>query len=150
MESFTIGRLARKANVNIETVRYYERRGLLPKPVRTESGYRQYTETDVARLHFIRQAKDLGFTLKEIAELLSLKLDDASTCGEVKQLTAEKIATVESKIADLLRIKKVLQDLLHLCDKTNATSTECPILEALDVPHREARSRTAGAKDVAT
>jgi len=79
METFTVGKLAKEASVNIETLRFYERRGLMPEPVRRESGYRQYSQKDVARLQFIKRAKELGFSLKEIAELLSLRVDQETT-----------------------------------------------------------------------
>lgn len=85
MESLTTGQLARKAHVNVETLHYYERRGLMPEPPRRESGYRQYSEGDVARIQFIKRAQDLRFSLKEIAELLSLRVDPHTTCADVKK-----------------------------------------------------------------
>lgn len=133
MTTFTAGQLAQKSSVNVETIRFYERRGLLPEPKRSKSGYRQYSESDVARILFIKRAKELGFTLKEISELLSLKIDSDTTCGDVKRLAESKVANIEEKIADLQRIKRVLNKLIILCEKENATSSECPILEALDV-----------------
>ena len=132
MDIFTIGQLAKKAQVNIETVRFYERRGLMPEPKRTKSGYRQYTMQDVSRLLFIKRAKALGFTLKEISELLSLKIDENSLCGEVKELALDKIEAIEEKIHDLQKIKKKLQELVNLCESETKTSSECPILEALE------------------
>jgi MerR family mercuric resistance operon transcriptional regulator len=131
MEQLTIGQLAKKATVNIQTVRYYERRGLLPKPRRLESGYRQYSLDDLARLRFIRHAKELGFSLKEISELFSLRVDPNTTCLDVKRRTEVKIADVEVKIRSLQRIKKALTQLVSLCQGRGPTS-ECPILEALD------------------
>ncbi len=132
MKTFTVGQLAKKAEVNIETVRFYEKRGLLPKPIRRESGYRQYSENDVARILFIKRAKELGFTLKEISELLSLKIDTDTTCGDVKRLANSKVNNIEEKIKDLQRIKQTLNELILLCDKESAISSECPILESMD------------------
>jgi MerR family mercuric resistance operon transcriptional regulator len=131
MEVFRIGQLAKKAKVNIQTVRYYERRGLIPEPPRRESGYRQYSQADLDRLQFIRHAKDLGFSLKEISELFALRVDPHTTCLDVKRRTEAKIADVEEKIQALQRIKEALTHLVGLCRGRGPTS-ECPILEALD------------------
>lgn len=131
MQVLSIGQLAKKAKVNTQTVRYYERRGLLPVPTRRESGYRQYSLDDLARLQFIRHAKELGFSLKEISELFSLRLDPNTTCADVKKRTEAKIIEVENKIQSLRRIKKALTQLASLCLGRGPTS-ECPILEALD------------------
>lgn len=139
MKTMTVGQLAKKVQINIETVRYYERRGLLPEPIRSESRYRQYTENDVARILFIKRAKELGFTLKEISELLSLKIDSETTCGDVKKLSESKIANVEEKIRDLQKIKKKLEELVILCDQENASTSECPILEALEPKTKETK-----------
>ena len=133
MENLSVGQLAKRASVNIETVRYYEKRKILPKPKRTESGYRQYSENDVARILFIKRAKELGFTLNEISELLSLKIKSSSTCGDVKRLAEIKVSDIEKKITDLNTIKKKLEELMALCDKENASTSECYILEALEV-----------------
>ncbi|NOZ61888.1 MAG: MerR family transcriptional regulator [Calditrichaeota bacterium] len=132
METFTVGQLAQRAGVNVETVRFYEKRGLMPKPKRTKSGYRQYTVSDVSRILFIKRAKELGFTLKEIDELFSLKIDAETTCGDVKHLAQHKIEIVDQKIQDLRKIKKKLMELVLLCEKQNSSTGECPILEALD------------------
>src|SRR3990172_7588725 len=112
MGTLTIGRLAKKAQVNIETVRYYERRGLLPEPPRRQSGYRQYSENDVSRLLFIKRAQTLGFTLKEILELLSLRVDPKTTCGDVKRRAEVKIAGMEERIRDLQKMEKALMKLV--------------------------------------
>src|SRR2546425_6976159 len=106
MKPLTIGQVARRAGVGVETVRFYEREGLLEEPPRRESGYRQYGEDIVARLQFIRRAKELGFTLNEIKELLSLRLDPSTTCAEVKDRAQAKIADIEQKIRTLQRMKK--------------------------------------------
>jgi MerR family mercuric resistance operon transcriptional regulator len=115
MKALTIGQVARSAGVGIETVRFYEREGLLQEPARKESGYRQYENDVVARLRFIRRAKELGFSLKEIKELLALRVDPATTCAEVRKRAESKIADVEEKIEDLQRIKQALKKLTAAC-----------------------------------
>ena len=132
MDTFTIGQLAQQAQVNIETIRFYEKRGLMPKPNRTEAGYRLYTANDVSRILFIKRAKELGFTLKEIDELFSLKIDDETTCADVKHLAQHKIDIVNQKIQDLQKIKTKLAELVVLCERENISTGECPILEALE------------------
>lgn len=131
MEKLTIGQLAKRAKVNIQTVRYYERRGLLPEPPRRESGYREYSQSDLARLQFIRHAKELGFSLKEIMELLSLRVDPNTTCLDVKRRTEAKVADVEEKIQALQRMREALTKLAGVC-RGRGPISECPILEALD------------------
>jgi MerR family mercuric resistance operon transcriptional regulator len=131
MKPLTIGQVARQAGIGVETVRFYERRGLLAQPSRRASGYRQYTEDVVARLRFIRRAKELGFTLKEIRELLALRLDPDTTCADVRQQTQLKLAEVEAKISDLQRIRQALMRLTTSCWGQGPTSA-CPILGALD------------------
>lgn len=131
MRSLTIGQLAKKARVNVETVRYYERRGLISKPPRRDSGYRQYSQDTVARIKFIKRAKELGFSLKEISELLSLRVDPDTTCGDVKRRAEVKIADIEEKIRALQKVKKALTKLVVLCSGQGPTS-ECPIMEILD------------------
>ena len=130
MGNLTIGQLARKAQVNIETVRYYERRGLMLEPPRRDSGYRQYSEPDVTRIKFIKRAQTLGFTLKEISELLSLRVDPDTTCGDVKRRAEVKIADMEEKIKALQRMKKALTKLASTC-RGRGPMSECPILEML-------------------
>lgn len=131
MRPLTIGQVARRAGVGVETVRFYERKGLLAVPDRRASGYRQYDETGVARLRFIRRAKELGFTLHEIKELLSLKLDPATTCSDVKTRAEAKIADIEGKIDTLQRMRQALVTLTKACRGRGKTS-DCPILDALD------------------
>ena len=131
MEQLTIGQLARQAHVNVETVRYYERRGLIPPPPRRATGYRQYSPDTVARIQFIKRAQEVGFTLKEIKELLSLRVAPGTTCSDIKIRAEGKIAEVESKIKDLNRMKKALMTLKAACSGRGPTS-ECPILEALE------------------
>ena len=131
MKSLTIGQLAKKAQVNVETVRYYERRGLIPKPPRRNSGYRQYSQDIVARIEFIKRAKELGFSLKEILELLYLRVNPNTTCVDVKKRAEAKIVDAEEKIRALQSIKKALTKLVALCSGKGPTG-ECPIMEVLD------------------
>jgi len=131
MEGLTIGRVARSAGLAIDTVRYYEREGLLQKPGRTPSGYRQFAPDAVKRLQFIRQAKELGFTLSEIRELLTLKVAPGKSCADVRAHAEAKIADVEQRIAQLSRMKRALAKLANACSGRGPTS-ECPILEALE------------------
>lgn len=134
MKHWTIGQLAKNAGVNIDTIRYYERRGLMPEPDRRESGYRQYGEKDYQRLQFILHAKELGFTLKEISELFNLKLDEDTTCRDVKNRVELKIADVDQKIARLQDIKNALEQLAAKCQGSDARTSECPILDVIDSP----------------
>jgi MerR family mercuric resistance operon transcriptional regulator len=131
MKTLTIGQVARAADVGVETVRFYERQGLLEEPDRKESGYRQYAEDVVARLRFIRRAKELGFSLKEIAGLIALRLDRSASPADVKQRAEVKIADINAKVRDLRRMKKALLKLTAACPGHGPMS-ECPILEALD------------------
>ncbi|MDC4207003.1 MAG: Hg(II)-responsive transcriptional regulator (plasmid) [Candidatus Manganitrophus sp.] len=131
MKGLTIGQLAKRAGVKIETVRYYERRGLILEPPRRESGYRQYAEDAVARIQFIKRAQELGFSLKEILELLSLRVDRHTTCKDVRQRAEAKISDIEVKIADLKRMKQALVKVTNACSGRGPTS-ECPILEAMN------------------
>jgi MerR family transcriptional regulator, copper efflux regulator len=129
-EEPTIGQVATQAGLGIDTIRYYERRGLVPAPPRTDGGYRIYPAGTVARLRFIRRAKELGFSLKEIKELLDLRLDPAATCAEIKNQTETKIAQIEAKIADFQRMRQVLANLVNAC-RGRGPVDECPILEAI-------------------
>lgn len=135
--SLTIGKLASAAGVGVETLRFYEREGLLPKPPRKRSGYRRYPPDAVARVQFIRRAKELGFTLKEIQELLELRIDPHKSCADVRSLARAKIVDVEEKMADLSRIKVALENLARACRGKGPTS-ECPILEAIAKEERRA------------
>ena len=124
----TIGQVSKQTNVNIETIRYYERLGLLPNPPRRPSGYRQYNENVVQRLHFIKKAKELGFSLKEIKELLSLRISSKNSCAHVRRHAEIKIQDVEQKIKTLQKIKQALKKLSAECHGKK-TMGECPILE---------------------
>lgn len=136
METLTIGKVAKKAGVNLETIRYYERQGLISKPSRRQSeggflGYRHYPAETVKRIQFIRHAKELGFSLKEIAELLSLRIEQGVTCGDVRKRAEAKIADIDGRIKTLQRMKKALANLAKEC-KGKGPVSECPILEALE------------------
>ncbi len=131
MKSLTIGQVAKHAGVGVETIRFYERKGLLEEPERKASGYRQFDEQVVGRVRFIRQTKELGFTLKEIKELLELRIDPTTSCADVKHRAQVKIDDIEEKIRSLQRMKQALGKLTKACSGRGETS-ECPIFEALD------------------
>jgi MerR family mercuric resistance operon transcriptional regulator len=135
MSGLTIGRVARHAGLAIDTVRYYEREGLIEKPARTSSGYRQYPADAVARLQFIRQAKELGFTLSDIRELLALRVAPGKSCADVRARTEAKIADIEQRVAHLNRMKRALVKLAATCSGRGPTS-ECPILDAMETRRR--------------
>ena len=134
--TLTIGKVAQRAGVGIETVRFYEPDGLIDEPPRGTSGYRHYPESVVLWLVFIKRAKELGFTLKEIKGLLSLRLDPKTTCADVKQRAETKIEDIEDKLRSLRRMKKALMKLTESCDGRGPIN-ECPILEALDPQERK-------------
>jgi len=127
--SLKIGQLAKQADIGIETIRFYEREGLLPAPPRSASGYRHYAPGAVSRLQFIRRAKHLGFTLAEIGELLQLQ-DGSGSRADVKALTKRKLEKVEQRIADLRRMRKELSELSGRCNGKGPVGG-CPIIEAL-------------------
>lgn len=131
MDMLSIGQGARRSGVGVETVRFYERAGLLEEPPRRASGYRQYSEQEVRRLHFIKRAQKLGFSLKEITELLTLRVDGQTSCEEVKLRTAAKIAEVERKVIELQRMRQALLQVAALCTGQGPASA-CPMLEALE------------------
>ena len=126
-----IGTLASRAGVNVQTVRYYERRGLLDDPRNRSEGYREYAGDTLDRLRFIRRAQELGFTLNEIAELLELRTDPNTTANAVKARAEDKIRRVESKIRDLEEIRHALVHLAGRCEGGSAPTSECPFLEEL-------------------
>lgn len=130
MAPMKIGTLAKRADVAIDTVRYYERQGLLPAPVRLASGYRDYDSDDVSRLRFIRRAKALGFTLAEIAELLALSARREGDMAGMKAAAQQKLLDVDAKLAELQRIRKGLTELVASCPGHGALE-HCPILDAL-------------------
>lgn len=132
MAEYFVGQLAKEGGINVETVRYYEKLKLLPKPKRRESRYRIYDKNDLKRLLFIRRAKELGFTLKEIKELFELRIDSEAKCGDVKHLTEHKLQDVDNRIIDLKKIRSVLVKLIDQCVNEEVSSDECPILEVID------------------
>jgi MerR family mercuric resistance operon transcriptional regulator len=131
MEGLTIGEVAKQTDVHIETLRYYERRGLVPRPPRSESNYRLYPEDVVQRVRFIKRAQELGFSLKEIKELLSLRAAPQAGCADVRTHAETKIKAIEDKICSLADMKKALSTLLAKCSGRGRL-TDCPILESLD------------------
>ena len=126
-----IGELAQRTGVAIDTVRYYERQGLLPQPERQPSGYRNYRNDDLTRLRFVRRAKALGFTLEEIRELLALSGRREDDMGGLKAAAEHKLAVVDAKLAELTRIRDGLRTLVQACPGHGALDA-CPILHALD------------------
>lgn len=129
-QHITIGAVARQAGIGIDTIRYYEREGLLPKPQRRASGYRDYDGGAVERLRFIRRAKDLGFTLEDIRELLALSTDRERGVKSVRQRAEVRLAEVERRIRELQRVKRGLKQLIDACPGHGALE-HCPILRAL-------------------
>ena len=127
-KAMTIGRLAKAAGVNVETIRYYQRQGLLAEPEKPSQGYRAYAPELVARLQFIKRAKQLGFTLREIRELLTL---GDGQCREVQQLAQEKAGEIEARIRDLNAMLSALQTLLGHCDHDQQQAAQCSLLAAL-------------------
>lgn len=133
-KNLTIGKLATAAGVGRETIRYYERIGLLNEPPRSKAGYRHFSPDAVDRLHFIRRAQELGFTLAEITDLLGLRVDEVSACGAVEARARTKLATIADKIEDLRRMETALERLVEQCQARQPTG-DCPILEEIEDRH---------------
>ena len=131
MEVFSIGQVARLSGVGVETVRFYEREGLLEEPARRVSGYRQYAVEAVKQIRFIKRAQQLGFSLKEIRELLTLRVDAETSCEQVKERAAAKLIEVEQKMAELQRMRQALLQVASLCAGEGPRS-RCPLLDTLD------------------
>ncbi len=127
----TIGKLAKQAGVNIDTVRYYERRRLLSPDGYLDSGYRLYAPEAAQKLRFIKNAQELGFTLKEISGLLRLRVSGRARCGDVKRRARAKLSDVESRIRRLEAMRQVLKELLRTCH-SGRTTDHCPILRSLE------------------
>lgn len=127
-DRLTIGGVAEAAGVNVETVRFYQRKGLLPEPNKPHGSIRRYGNTDVARIKFIKAAQRLGFSLEEVAGLL--QLDDGAHCDEARQLAEDKLADVRAKLADLRTIESVLSKLVRHC-RVNHGTVSCPLISAL-------------------
>ena len=133
MESkWTIGEISARARVRVATMRYYERRGLVPRPPRSVSNYRLYPEDTVRRVRFIKRAQELGFSLKEIKELLTLRAASGTRCEQVRERAAAKIKDIEEKVESLRAMRTALSRLIVECAGQGPVTKGCPILEALD------------------
>lgn len=130
--SFPIGTLARLSGVHIETIRYYERVGLLPKVARSGGGYRQYRASDASRLRFVRRSRDLGFSLDEVRRLLDLSDQKAKSCRRVQEIASKHLVEVRAKIGDLAKMEAVLSRLVSAC--ADGEVVKCPLLETLTQP----------------
>lgn len=130
MTLLKIGQVAKQSDISVETVRYYEKRGLIPAPQRLDSGYRVYPQSILQRLHFIQRCKDLGFSLQEIDELLNLQTDPATSSALVKEQVENKIQLVKQKIGELKKIEHSLEQLSDLCCGDGPVS-DCPIIDFL-------------------
>ena len=131
MVALTIGQTAKQCGIGVETIRFYERKGLIPAPPRRDSGYRQFPPETIARIHFIRRAKELGFSLTEIRGILSLRVNRTTSCGEVKRRAELKISEIREKKKTLERMEKALARMTAACRGRGPTG-QCPILEALE------------------
>jgi len=129
--SLSIGAFAAQADVNVETIRFYQRKGLLPQPARPRGSIRRYGEADVARVRFVKSAQRLGFTLDEVAGLLML--EDGTHCDEARQLAEQKLGDVRAKLTDLRRIESVLAAAVRECRSSHGT-VSCPLIGALRLP----------------
>ena len=132
LRGITIGQLAKAASVNLETVRYYERIGLIAKAARTSGGHRSYSREDARHLAFVRRARELGFSIDDIRALLKLAVPAQRCCGEIKTIASAHLTNVQTKLADLARLEKILAATVDQC--SGDASPECPILEMLDAP----------------
>jgi MerR family mercuric resistance operon transcriptional regulator len=128
METFTIAKLAREIGVHVETIRFYQRKGLLPAPPRPCGGIRRYGSGDVARVRFIKAAQRMGFTLEEIAQLL--RLEDGTHCREAQGIALHKLTEIRARLADLQRVEEILQGMVEKCS-TASGSVRCPLVDAL-------------------
>lgn len=132
MSSSTIGTIAREAGVKIDTLRFYERQGVIPEPPRTNSNYRVYPTDTVRRVRFVKGAQDLGFSLKEIKDLLALRASRGAKCDDVRQKALFKIAEIDGKIRSLRAMKKALTELVDECASPEGPVSKCPVLKSLD------------------
>jgi MerR family mercuric resistance operon transcriptional regulator len=129
--TLTIGQVARRAGVRADTVRYYERRGLIPRPRRTAAGYRDFPDATIQQIRFIKRAQELGFTLEEIADLLAVRVRSRSQCAGAMRIARHKIELIDAKLADLKAIRRALERLVASCMQ-NKSIVECPLLESLE------------------
>lgn len=142
MEGLTIGKAARQAGVGVETIRFYERRGLIEQPPKPNSaGFRLYSTDTVRRIRFIRQAQRIGFSLREIQELLSLEANSSADCGEVRAKATAKVEEVDRKITELKQIRAALEEVIAACPGRGELRA-CTILDALH-PMQQARPKKA-------
>jgi len=132
MKVLSIGQVAKRTGITVEAVRYYEKQGLIDAPVRSVSGYRQYPENTVRRVKFIQHAKQVGFTLNDIGELLALRREPGTSCTDIKLRASQKIEEVDKKINDLTQIRDALGRMILKCSGRGALS-QCPILEELEM-----------------
>jgi len=133
-----IGKVAEQAGVSVETIRFYERKGLIAQPHKPENGgYRSYSRETVDRVRFIRQGQSLGFSLKEIEDLLLLKAEPQTDCADVRERALAKLDEVNDKITNLTAIRSALENLIHECQGQGPASSCCPILDALDPNAKE-------------
>ncbi len=130
MSGMKIGEAAREAGVNLDTIRYYERRGLLPEPPRRPSGYRVFDDDTVRRVRFIKRAQELGFTLNEIRDLMDLRLAPEASCCDVRDKATGKLESIDAKIQQLRSMRKALEGLIMACSGRGSVE-ECPILASL-------------------
>jgi MerR family mercuric resistance operon transcriptional regulator len=130
-DGLTIGQLSKLTNVNIETIRYYEKIGMLPPPPRTEGGRRMYGGLQTRMLAFIRRARELGFSLDEIRALLRLGGPEKATCGEVKTIATRHLEDIRAKLSDLKKLERLLSKTVARC--TGRAAPDCPVLEILDI-----------------
>lgn len=128
-EPMTIGALSQRTGCNIETIRYYERIGMIPKPPRTQGGHRLYAQEHLKRLVFIRRSRELGFSLEQIRELLRFADGGRYTCSQVRAITVEHLDEVRARMKDLKRLEKVLNTMASQCDRGKVP--DCPVIEAL-------------------
>jgi len=136
MTGLKVGEVAKQTGVNLQTVHYYERRGLLPRPPRTVSNYRVYPVEAVLRVRFIKRAQELGFTLKEIKELLALRAAPRTRCADVRNRAEAKVHDIDGKVRTLQAMRKALTKLIRECSGSGSVS-QCPILGAMDPEDRE-------------
>ena len=125
-----IGEAAEQAGVNVQTLRYYERRGLLPKPPRRASGYREFPDDAVRVVRFIKRAQELGFSLDEVEDLLKLRRGSRLNRKQIRSVAERRVRQIEQKISELARMRAALRRLVHACHE--GTTLDCPIIEALD------------------
>ena len=145
--TLTIGDVAKEAGVGVETIRFYERKGLIDRPERPASGFRHYDDQLPRRIRFIRHAQELGFSLREIRELLELRIDPEVSCADVKAKAVAKVAEVDEKIESLTRMRDTLLDITRSCAGEGPTS-DCPILDAIDDQHETQRNTDRGTGEV--